>query len=188
LQRIDSAHGSVFSEDYSNPLCHFLRKRPEKLNKDAATPRSFFFKDVDNEEMVRAINHVTFAVRDLERSFRFYTEIVGLRPVARWCKGAYFDAGGDWFCLNLDPETRNGPLKEYTHLAFTVDAADFDSTVARMQAAGIRSCQENRSPGKSFYFLDPDGHKLELHIANLKDRLQAITANPPKDLILFSDL
>jgi predicted lactoylglutathione lyase len=79
-------------------------------------------------------------------------------------------------------------LKEYTHLAFTIDAADFDATVAKMQAAGVQSWQENRSPGNSFYFLDPDGHKLELHVANLKDRLQALAANPPKELVLFADM
>lgn len=140
----------------------------------------------NNSEMVTGINHVTFAVRDLERSFRFYTEVVGLRPVARWYKGAYFEAGKDWICINLDSETRNGPLREYTHLAFTIDAADFEAAVEKMQAAGVQSWQQNRSPGDSFYFLDPDGHKLELHVATLKDRLQALAANPPKELVLFS--
>lgn len=138
--------------------------------------------------MERGINHVTFAVRDLEKSFRFYAEVVGLRPLARWYKGAYFEAGGDWICLNLDPETRGGPLKEYTHVAFTINAADFDVAVQRMQAAGVRSWQQNRSPGDSFYFLDPDGHKLELHVGNLQDRMKALTANPPRDLIVFSDM
>ena len=75
--------------------------------------------------MVRAINHVTLSVRDLEASFAFYAEVLGLRPVARWYKGAYLEAGGDWICLSLDVETRSGSLGEYTHLAFSVDAASF---------------------------------------------------------------
>lgn len=135
--------------------------------------------------MVSGINHVTFAVRDLHRSFHFYTETLGLRPIARWYKGAYLEAGGDWICLNHDPEARSGPLKEYSHLAFTVKPADFEAAVERMRAADVQSWQANRSPGDSFYFLDPDGHKLELHVASLQDRLNALMANPPKDLILF---
>lgn len=135
--------------------------------------------------MVSGINHVTFAVRDLDRSFHFYTAILGFRPVARWYKGAYLDAGGDWVCLNLDPETRSGPLGEYTHLAFTVPASHFEAAVDRLRAVQVQVWQKNKSPGDSFYFLDPDGHKLELHVATLQDRLMALVNNPPKDLILF---
>jgi catechol 2,3-dioxygenase-like lactoylglutathione lyase family enzyme len=135
--------------------------------------------------MVSGINHVTFAVRDLDRSFHFYADILGLRPVARWYKGAYLDAGGDWICLNLDPETRSGPLREYTHLAFTVPPSAFEAAVTRLRAAQVQVWQKNKSPGDSFYFLDPDGHKLELHVATLQDRLKALLNNPPKDLILF---
>jgi catechol 2,3-dioxygenase-like lactoylglutathione lyase family enzyme len=63
--------------------------------------------------MVNAINHVTLAVQDLDRSFSFYTGHLGLRPVARWYKGAYLVAGSDWICLSLDPTARNAPLPEY---------------------------------------------------------------------------
>ena len=135
--------------------------------------------------MVSGINHITFAVRDLDKSFHFYTRTLGLRPVARWYRGAYLEAGGDWICLNQDPETRSGPLKEYTHLAFTVKPTDFEAAVRRMLAADVRTWQENKSPGDSFYFLDPDGHKLELHVADLQDRLKTLAENPPKDLTLF---
>ena len=31
--------------------------------------------------MITGINHLTLAVRDLERSFDFYTRVVGLQPV-----------------------------------------------------------------------------------------------------------
>lgn len=31
--------------------------------------------------MVSGINHLTLAVRDLERSFAFYTRVVGLEPI-----------------------------------------------------------------------------------------------------------
>lgn len=135
--------------------------------------------------MIKEINHITLAVRDLEASFRFYTEILGMSPRARWYKGAYLETGEDWICLSLDETTRNDVLREYTHLAFTVDVADFSATVERLQAAGVQCWQENRSPGESFYFLDPNGHKLEIHTSNLQERLKTLKEKPPKDLILF---
>ena len=135
--------------------------------------------------MIRGINHITLAVRDLEASFAFYTGVVGLKPVARWYKGAYLEAGTDWICLSLDEGTRTGPLGEYTHLAFTVDAGDFDGAVGRLRAAGAQGWQENRSEGESFYFLDPDGHKLELHVGELESRLKSLRGEPPRELVLF---
>jgi catechol 2,3-dioxygenase-like lactoylglutathione lyase family enzyme len=135
--------------------------------------------------MISGINHVTFAVRDLESSFAFYKDVLGLRPVAKWYKGAYFEAGHDWICLNLDVEARTECLAEYTHIAFTVSSEDFASTVERLRAAGAQQWQENRSPGESFYFLDPNGHKLEIHDSNLSARVEALKMNSPKELVLF---
>jgi catechol 2,3-dioxygenase-like lactoylglutathione lyase family enzyme len=135
--------------------------------------------------MIRRINHVTLAVRDLGASFAFYAEVLGLRPVARWFKGAYLEAGTDWICLSLDAETRSGPLGEYTHLAFSVDAESFGEAVKRLRSADVQCWHENRSEGESFYFLDPNGHKLEQHVGNLQSRLNALRELPPKELVLF---
>lgn len=95
------------------------------------------------------------------------------------------EAGEDWICLNVDETTRTGSLPEYTHFAFTVMPENFSHEVAKLKAAGVQCWQENRSPGESFYFLDPDGHKLEIHVSNLQERLEALTARPPRDLVLF---
>ena len=137
--------------------------------------------------MISAINHITLSIRNLETSFDFYTKVLGLRPVARWYKGAYLEAGGNWVCLTLDLDVRSACLPEYTHTAFTVSSDDFPLLVDRLRQIGAVCWQENHSPGDSHYFLDPDGHKLEIHTSTLADRIIAMKQNPPKDLILFDD-
>lgn len=38
--------------------------------------------------------------------------------------------------------------------------------------------KDNKSEGQSFYFLDPDGHKLELHVGDLVSRLAQCREKP----------
>lgn len=129
--------------------------------------------------MITGINHLTLAVTDIKRSFLFYKEVLGFIPLVKWDKGAYFLGGAGahsfWFCLNVDE--RRTPHPCYTHYAFTVSSEDFDNLSARIMAAGAPIFQENASPGQSLYFLDPDGHKLELHAGDWQTRLQAKKEN-----------
>ena len=123
-------------------------------------------------------NHLTISVRDLARSTSFYSEIVGLRLEATWDRGAYLTAGATWICLSVDAYTRTAALSEYTHFAFGCDATEFDARAARIRSSGAPIWKENRSEGESLYFLDPDGHKLELHVGDLRTRLQACREKP----------
>lgn len=135
--------------------------------------------------MTTGLNHLTLAVSDLDVSFRFYRDVVGLEPIVRWDAGAYFRAGPDWICLSLDPATRSEPLPEYTHAAFSVDAETLAACTERLQAHGTRLWKDNLSEGASIYFLDPDGHKLEYHIGSLESRLAALRERPYAGLQWF---
>jgi hypothetical protein len=68
-------------------------------------------------------------------------------------------------------------LSEYTHLAFTIPAEEFGGAVIKLREAGVTSLQYNQSPGDSFYFLDPDGHKLEIHSSDLGARMESLDVN-----------
>jgi len=123
---------------------------------------------------VRGLNHVTLAVGDLDRAVKFYGEGLGLVLRKRWAKGAYLEAGPFWIALSPDPLARREPHPDYTHVAFEIEQAEFDGMVKQLLAAGARPWKDNRSEGDSFYFLDPDGHKLEIHVGNLDTRLKAM--------------
>lgn len=128
--------------------------------------------------MITGINHLTFSVRSLDASLAFYVEALGFKPLARWPQGAYLLAGDLWIALTLDARTRDGALPEYTHTAFNVAPEDFAAMAQRIRAAGATIWQENSTEGASLYFLDPDGHKLEIHATSLAARLAEARRNP----------
>ncbi len=128
--------------------------------------------------MINGMNHITLAVEDIDRSFQFYHDVLGLTPLVKWDKGAYFLVGDFWFCLNVDE--KRIPSECYTHYAFTVLDSDFDNFVQKIIQSGVTIFKDNSSPGKSLYFLDPDGHKLEIHAGSWKARLEAKKADVGK--------
>lgn len=125
--------------------------------------------------MISEINHITLATTNLDVSFSFYLNILGFKPLVKWDKGAYFLVGEQdktsWFCLSFDlNHTHN---KGYTHYAFSVDKESFGEIKNKIVESGAKSFKENSSPGDSFYFLDPDGHKLEIHSGDWLSRIAA---------------
>lgn len=134
---------------------------------------------------LRGINHVTLAVRDLDRALHFYVDRLGSRLRARWARGAYLEAGTLWLCLELDECARGRPTLDDSHIAFTVDPADFAALAQAIRAGGAAVWKENRSEGESLYFCDPDGHKLEIHVGDLRSRLRACRQRPYEAMELF---
>jgi glutathione S-transferase fosA5 len=137
--------------------------------------------------MITGVNHLTLSVRDIDRSFHFYVDTLGVKPLARWSKGAYLPAGDLWLCLTLDERTRSSPLPEYSHIAFSVSGSQFDDAAARIRASGATIWQDSRREGASLYFLDPDGHKLEIHAGDWRTRLAAMKADPWEAKIQYFD-
>ena len=135
--------------------------------------------------MITGINHVTLAVKELEESFQFYKEVLGFKPIAKWKKGAYFIAGDLWFCIFQDENTRESPLKEYTHVAFTVSEQDFEVMSDRIINSQAKIWQENTSEGASLYFTDPNNHKLEIHTSDLVTRIKIAKENPYEGMEFF---
>ena len=135
--------------------------------------------------MLTGINHLTLGVTDLGRSLDFYTRLLNFRLVATWDAGAYLALGELWVCLSLDPDESKESHAGYTHYAFSIQQADFDGFRHRLQAEGVREWKLNRSEGDSFYFLDPDGHKLEAHVASLNSRLARCREHPYSGMRFF---
>lgn len=135
--------------------------------------------------MITGINHITLSVSDLNKSFKFYTDVLGCKPVARWKRGAYLLAGNLWLCLSVDEQTRKEALPEYTHIAFNVSVSDFESFSSQIIKSGATIWKNNTSEGKSLYFLDPDRHKLEVHVSDLQTRINVTKQHPYEEMEFF---
>ena len=135
--------------------------------------------------MLTGLNHLTLSVADVSASLAFYRDILGCRPLARWDAGAYLSLGDLWLCLSHDRERSTSPAPDYTHYAFSIGAADFVPFVTALRAVGVREWKNNRSEGKSIYFLDPDGHKLEAHVGDVQARLAACRLRPYAGMVFF---
>ena len=132
--------------------------------------------------MLQGLNHITVAVNDLDESFNFYVNLLGMQPRAKWLQGAYLSIGELWFCLSCD---KSIPSQDYTHIAFDISAADFPKLKSQIISADVKQWKRNKSEGDSLYILDPNGHKLELHVGNLADRLESLKVAPYDGLMLY---
>lgn len=133
--------------------------------------------------MLTGLNHLTLACTDLERGIAFYRDLLGFRQHARWDSGAYLSLGELWLCLSRGPVS--GQSGGYTHIAFSVAPNDFAACAARLRDASVTEWRTNTSEGDSIYFLDPDGHQLEVHAGDLQSRLTQCRAAPYAGMQFF---
>jgi catechol 2,3-dioxygenase-like lactoylglutathione lyase family enzyme len=135
--------------------------------------------------MLSGLNHVTLAVLDLERSLNFYGSLLGFRVRATWSSGAYLLLGDLWLCLSIDPHRSSEPAPDYTHYAFNISQDKFSIFSERLRDYGVVEWRRNRSEGNSVYFLDPDGHKLEVHVGDLDSRIAQCRLRPYDGMRFF---
>jgi catechol 2,3-dioxygenase-like lactoylglutathione lyase family enzyme len=120
---------------------------------------------------IKGVAHFSIPVSDVDRSTKFYTEIVGCKFLnqAKDKSITFLDAGG--VCLLLikrDPPIAKGPLEmsNGVHHAFMIDALEYQAAVDGLRAKGVDVFFEEDRRGGTIdgpraYFRDPDGTALE---------------------------
>jgi glyoxylase I family protein len=113
--------------------------------------------------------HFTIPVKDLDRSEKFYTEIMGMERIRRNDHMVFMRAGKDCFVLTysekpVDPNPGEG---HDIHHAFRVSAEEYDRAKPFLAANGIRLLNEEHRRsgtfrGRSAYFHDPDRNVIEI--------------------------
>ena len=121
--------------------------------------------------LVRKLLHTRYRVNDLERTVKFYREVLGLQEVRRHksprgSELVFLKAPGSEELVEICSFPDSGPVQvqaDLTHLAFEVDSLDeFGQYLATL---GLKYSDDPtlKPDGSGFAFVDaPEGYEIEL--------------------------
>ena len=132
---------------------------------------------------IEAISHITFIVKDVERTAQFLCDGLGATEVYdskeknfSLSREKFFILGGTWLAvMEGNPPTE----RTYRHLAFKVSPEHLPQFEQRLRSLGLDVVPPRprvEGEGESLYFYDFDNHLFELHTGSLEHRLQRYTA------------
>jgi catechol 2,3-dioxygenase-like lactoylglutathione lyase family enzyme len=112
------------------------------------------------------LNHVAIYVTDVERSSKFYREVLRLEPMPR----PAFTFPGAWFRLGATQElhligNRGSPfVKSNENNHFALRAVDLDAWERHLSETGAQFAPRKKRPDGAWqvFLRDPDGHVIEL--------------------------
>jgi catechol 2,3-dioxygenase-like lactoylglutathione lyase family enzyme len=122
----------------------------------------------DREEsgMIEAngIDHIVLHCKDVARSKKFYTEILGMTVYRHGGGQVFMHAGTQGVALfernGADAADAGGDLN---HLALHVAHGTYETLKAELERHGV-AVSGRPGEDRCIYFLDPDGHRLQLVI------------------------
>lgn len=122
---------------------------------------------------VRKLGHMVYRVSDIERTTRFWTEIMGFKLSDRNEHGMVFlRNASDHHTIALAPVTESNPLPTKSQVGFDHLAMEVENVAALfkirdfLRAKGVTITFEGRKgPGcnPGVEFMDPDGFTFELY-------------------------
>jgi catechol 2,3-dioxygenase-like lactoylglutathione lyase family enzyme len=143
----------------------------ERIEAERQRIRDTYVAESRTESTARGIHHVALLSSDVERTVRFYQDLLGF-PLTeifenrdyRGSNHFFFDLGNgnllaffDFPGLDLSPYAE--VLGGLHHIAISVAPEQWERARQRLDEAGVEYLLES---GTSIYFKDPDGARMEL--------------------------
>jgi len=114
--------------------------------------------------------HFSLPVTDLDRSRKFYEQLLGMKVIEQSPRMVFLQTGDDYLILAKGNEPLKFDSSKSTpvHHAFKVKLEDFEPAIHFLRKNGVEVFNiEDRNQGVFWgpqaYFLDPDGNKLEIY-------------------------
>jgi catechol 2,3-dioxygenase-like lactoylglutathione lyase family enzyme len=134
---------------------------------------------------IETLHHVALPVTDLDRSKRFYAEVLGLREIDR----PPFDFPGCWFQLGdrqlhliqrSDGTSRGAGSIDSRDIHFAIRVRNFHEALEALRSKGYREDRKNHDLLKmkinpaatagfpQIFILDPDRHVIEVNAESME--------------------
>jgi len=119
---------------------------------------------------IDTLDHVALSVRDLERSARWYADVLGFKRLheGKW-NGIPIFVGNDAAAVALFPASEeigsasvDRAAVRTLHFAFRTDRQNFLRAQDELKKRAISFEFQDHEISHSIYFRDPDGHKIEI--------------------------
>ena len=112
------------------------------------------------------LTHIALAVRDPERSARFYSQVFGAQEYFRDAKSIQRKGPGDWVIMTFEQDAAAaGRIGGISHFGFRlVDPKEIDTAVREVEREGRKVPRQGEFvPGEPYVFIaDPDGYEVEV--------------------------
>ena len=127
---------------------------------------------------LEGIDHVAVGVREVERSAKWYIEVLGFERLYEDAWGGvptFVGKGNTGIALfparpNAKPAPTTHRDIRMLHLAFRANRENFLAAQRELKKRGIKFEFQDHEISQSVYFLDPDGHQLEITTYELEKR------------------
>jgi catechol 2,3-dioxygenase-like lactoylglutathione lyase family enzyme len=119
---------------------------------------------------LEGIDHVAMGVRDVERSAKWYIDVLGFERLheGMWDGVPTFVGKGNTgiALFPANPNVQSTPSTRcdirMLHLAFRASRQNFAAAQRELKKRGIKFEFSDHEISHSIYFRDPDGHQLEI--------------------------